>query len=296
LRILVTGGDGQLGRCIAERATEHPELHLVMTSRGDADLSSAGSVAAVVEAARAHVVVNAAAYTAVDEAEDEPALAFRINGEAAGEAAEAAVKVGARFIQISTDYVFDGLSPGPYAEDAAPNPLSVYGRSKLAGEQAARAAQPECLILRTAWIYSPFGRNFVKSIVAAARQRDELSIVDDQHGNPTSAFDLAEGILAMIESWRRGSNAGLGETFHLAGSGRASWRELAEAIMEQCASRGLPAARVRPIATEDWAAKAIRPRNSTFDCRKFAREFDFRMPEWWISLPQVVDRLARVDG
>ena len=202
MRVLVTGQEGQLARSLAERAADHPELDIITTARDLVDLSCAGSVAAAIAAVRPDLVINAAAYTGVDLAEDEPALAFRINAEAAGETAAAALQAGAAIVQLSTDYVFDGESSEPYREDAPANPMSVYGRSKLAGEEAVRAANPLHLILRTAWVYSPFGRNFVKTIVAAARDRDRLDVVDDQHGCPTSALDLADSILAIADSWR----------------------------------------------------------------------------------------------
>ena len=287
MKILVTGREGQLARSLAERAAGHPDLDLIFTSRTEADLSSSGSVAAAIAAARPDMVINAAAYTAVDKAEEEPALAFRINAEGAGEAAAAARMVDAAFIQISTDYVFDGRATQPYREDAPTNPLSVYGRSKLAGEDAVRAANPDHLILRTAWVYSPFGRNFVKSMVAAAGEKDLLSVVDDQQGSPTSAFDLADAVLSIAE--RR---AGFGETFHLAGSGHASWFDLASEVMDQCRHVGLPSAEVRPIRTADWPTKAARPAFAVLDCTKAKRDLGIRLPDWRLSVAETVRRLA----
>ena len=154
-------------------------------------------------------MINAAAYTAVDLAEDEPERAFRVNADAAGEIATATAGK-ARLIQISTDYVFDGRAEGPYREDAEPNPLNVYGRSKLAGEANVRSANPEHLIVRTSWVYSPFGRNFVATMMGAAERNDRLTVVDDQHGCPTSALDLAEGIFAVMDVWSSGSRTGTG--------------------------------------------------------------------------------------
>jgi len=287
MKILVTGREGQLARSLAERAAGHPDLDLIFTSRTEADLSSSGSVAAAIAAARPDMVINAAAYTAVDKAEEEPALAFRINAEGAGEAAAAARMVDAAFIQISTDYVFDGRATQPYREDAPTNPLSVYGRSKLAGEGAVRAANPDHLILRTAWVYSPFGRNFVKSMAAAAGEKDLLSVVDDQQGSPTSAFDLADAVLSIAE--RR---AGFGETFHLAGSGHASWFDLASEVMDQCRHVGLPSAEVRPIRTADWPTKAARPAFAVLDCTKAKRDLGIRLPDWRLSVAETVRRLA----
>lgn len=292
MRILVTGQEGQLARSLAERAAAHPELDVITTARGLVDLSCAGSVAAAIAAVRPDLVINAAAYTAVDLAEDEPALAFRINAEAAGEAAAAAREAGAAIVQLSTDYVIDGKADEPYREDARTNPLSVYGRSKLAGEEAVRAANPHHLILRTAWIYSPFGRNFVKTIMAAAKDREILDVVDDQRGCPTSALDLADAILAIAERRGRGDEAGLGKTYHLAGSGSASWFELAGEVMRHCRRLGLPAAEVRPIASADRPGKAARPVYAVLDCAKIDRDLGLRLPEWRQSLAGTVERLA----
>jgi dTDP-4-dehydrorhamnose reductase len=292
LRILVTGREGQLARSLAERAAAHPDLELVATSRAEADLSSSGSVAKVIAALRPDLVINAAAYTAVDLAEEEPALAFRINAEGAGEAASAARQVGAAFIQLSTDYVFDGAAAEPYREEAPTNPLSVYGRSKLAGEEAVRAANPAHLILRTAWVYSPFGHNFLKTMVGAASTRDSLTVVDDQLGSPTSALDLADGVLSIALAWHDEPAQGRGNVYHLAGPEQLSWCGFARAIMNECRRLDLPAADVQPISTAEWPTKAIRPRNSALDSGKFARDFGFAMPELRVSLGTAVQRLA----
>lgn len=292
MRILVTGQVGQLARSLAEQAAKHPRLEIITTARDLVDLSSAGSVAAAIAAVRPGLVINTAAYTAVDLAEDEPALAFRINAEAAGEAAAAAREAGAAIIQLSTDYVFDGEASEPYREDAPVNPLSVYGRSKLAGEEAVRSANPEHLILRTAWVYSPFGRNFVKTIMAAAQGRDSLEVVDDQHGCPTSALALADMILTLAERRRQGDDAGLGETYHLAGSGPASWFELAGEVMRHCQRLGLPSADVRPITSAERPAKAVRPSYAVLDCSKIDGDLGVCLPEWRQSLAETVERLA----
>jgi dTDP-4-dehydrorhamnose reductase len=238
------------------------------------------------------VVINAAAYTAVDQAEDEPERAFRINGAAAGELAAAAQYAGARFIQVSTDYVFDGSAEGAYTEDAPLAPLGVYGQSKLSGEEQVRRENADHVIVRTAWVYSPFGRNFVKTMMNAAKSRDELTVVGDQVGNPSSALDLADGLLAIANTWSREPSRGLGQTYHLAGTGSVSWCGFAEQIMAECARRGLPAATVRPIRTEDWPTKAARPRNSQLDCSKFERDIGFACPEWRSSTTRVVERLT----
>jgi dTDP-4-dehydrorhamnose reductase len=288
MRVLVTGTEGQLARSLAERAGLHPEIELIAVGRPQLALEVPGSAAAAIAEAAPDIVINAAAYTAVDHAEDEPERAFRINAEAAGEVAEAAAQAGAAVIQLSTDYVFDGQGSGPYREDAAVSPLGVYGRSKLAGEEQVRAANPRHAIVRTAWVYSPFGRNFVKSIMAAATVRERLTVVDDQRGSPSSALDLADGLLAMIDA-----GGGLGETYHLVGRGEASWCEFAREIMDQCAANGLPHVPVDPIRTEDWPTRAVRPRNSVLDSAKFERAFGFSTPDWRSATREVVARLAR---
>ena len=287
MKVLVTGTEGQLVRSLAERARLHPEIELIGVGRPQLDLEIPGSAAAAIASVAPEIVINAAAYTAVDQAEDEPERAFRINAEAAGELAEAAANAGAAVIQLSTDYVFNGQASGAYREDSAVSPLGAYGRSKLAGEEQVRAANPRHAIVRTAWVYSPFGRNFVKSIVAAAGVRDRLTVVDDQCGSPTSALDLADGLLAMISG-----GGGWGETYHLAGAGEASWCEFAREIMIQCEANGLPHVPVDPIRTEDWPTRAVRPRNSVLDSGKFERAFGFVMPDWRSATRDVVARLA----
>lgn len=291
MRVLVTGREGQLARSLADRGVGRG-FDLLFVGRPDLDLERPGSAAAAIAAARPDVVVNAAAYTAVDRAEDEPARAMRVNGEAAGEIAAAARDVGAAVIQISTDYVFDGRSPRPYREDDPTGPIGVYGRSKLVGEEAVRAANPRHAILRTAWVYSPFGHNFVKTMLRLAEGRDLLTVVGDQHGNPTSALDLADGILALLGKWRADGGPGTGATWHLSGTGRASWAEFAQAILAEAAALGLPSAEVKPIPGAEWPTRARRPANSCLDCSRFAQATGFVMPDWRQSLREVLSRLA----
>jgi dTDP-4-dehydrorhamnose reductase len=292
MKILVTGSQGQLVQSLIERGAGFPGLSLRAAGRPDLDLEDPASIERVVRAEAPDVIVNAAAYTKVDQAEDEPDRAFRINAAAAGELAAAARKAGARLIQISTDYVFDGDADVPYTEEARTNPLGVYGRSKLEGEELVRSETPDHLIVRTAWVYSPFGQNFVKTMMRLGRDRDSLSVVADQHGNPSSALDLADGLLTAISVWRQDSRRGLGETFHLAGSGPATWFEFAEHILAECKRLGISSATVCPISTEDWPTKAARPRNSMLDCAKFVRSFDFRAPDWRQSASETIKRLT----
>lgn len=287
MRVFSIGTEGQVARSLAERVARHPAIELVARGRPELDLETPGSAAAAIAKAAPDLIINAAAFTAVDQAEAEPGRAFRINADAAGEIAHAAARIGAPIVHLSTDYVFDGTGEGPCREDAPTNPLGVYGRSKLAGEEQVRAANPRHAIIRTAWVYSPFGGNFVKSIVATASVRDRLTVVDDQRGSPTSALDLADGLLTMVDA-----NEGWGETYHLAGRGEASWYEFAREIMAACAANGLPHIPVDPIRTEDWPTRAVRPRNSVMDSSKFERAFGFAMPDWRTSTHSVVERLA----
>jgi dTDP-4-dehydrorhamnose reductase len=293
VKILVTGRGGQLVNCLVERTAGRAGFEVVALGRGQMDLERPESLGEPIRAVRPDVVINAAAFTAVDQAEDEPERARAVNVEAAGAIAAAARESGARIIQISTDYVFDGTADGPYSEDAPTNPLGVYGRSKLEGEERVRAEAPEHLILRTAWLYSPFGKNFVRTMMHLAEVRDTVSVVADQRGNPTSAYDLADGIVAVLDCWRDDPGRGLGETYHLCGSGEASWCELAAQVMAERRQLGLRAAHVEPISTANWPTRAPRPHFSVLDCSKARKDFGIRLPAWQASVAKVVKRLAR---
>ncbi len=296
MKVLVTGREGQLVRSLVEKAGEFQDLTLLPVGRPDLDLEVAGSVASAVRAARPDVVVNAAAYTAVDQAEDESGMSQRVNADAAGEAAKAAGQLGIPVIQLSTDYVFDGSSKDAYTEDAPANPINVYGRTKFEGEEQVRRLNPDHLILRTSWVYSPFGRNFVKTTMAAARDRDVLRVVDDQRGCPTSALDLAEGLLRVVEDWRSGASTGLGSTYHAACPSAASWFEVAEHVMTECRRLELPSADVVPVSSAEWPTRAKRPLNSVLDSSRFERDFGYRMPDWRKSVTVVVERLAQAEA
>ena len=292
MKILVTGRDGQLARCLADRAGLHPDITLERVGRPALDLERPETIASAIENARPDVVVSAAAYTAVDQAEDEPDRAFLVNAEAAGALAEAARNVGAPIIHVSTDYVFDGNSQAPLDENAPTRPIGIYGKSKLAGEEAVRRATLDHVIVRTAWVYSPYGRNFVKTMLGLAAGRPEINVVADQWGNPSAAHDIADGILAILSGWRNGGAAGLGETYHLAGTGTASWHGFAEHIFAEAARLGLPSARANPIATADWPTKARRPAFSMLNSSRFTADFGYAMPDWRQSTTRVIEALA----
>jgi len=283
MKILVTGRHGQLAQSLAVGGGGE----VLLMGRPELDLAIPGSARSAILTARPSLVVNAAAFTAVDLAETEEPVAHRINADAAGEVAVAACDLGVPIIHISTDYVFDGQATTPFVETAATAPINAYGRTKLAGEEAVRAANADHLILRTSWLISPFGRNFVRTMVDLGAQRDTLSVVADQYGNPTSALDLADAILVIARRWATGDRTGLGETYHLAGTGIASWSDLAVAVQE-IAKTG---ATVTPTTSADWPTPAGRPAYSALDSGKFARDFGYNMPEWRQSLGPIVARL-----
>ena len=292
--MLVIGRSGQLALSLAERAPQHG-IELLIAGRPEFDLADARAIRETVRASGAETIINAAAYTAVDKAEDEPDLAHQINAIAPAWLAEAAAECGARLIHVSTDYVFEGNGERAWIEDDVTSPASVYGRTKLAGEEAIRERLDRHAIVRTAWVYSPFGSNFVKTMLALAQTRPELRVVGDQIGNPTSALDLADGLLAMVAGWREDPEQGLGRTYHLAGTGSVSWADFAREVFALSASRGGPAANVTAIASAEWPAKAPRPLNSRLDSTRFHETFGYAPPPWQESLATVVDRLLASD-
>jgi dTDP-4-dehydrorhamnose reductase len=295
MRIVVTGREGQVVRALIERGASLGH-EIVAIGRPDLDLAGdAGPIARALEAARPAAIVSAAAYTAVDQAEAEPDLATAVNVDGAAAVAHAAHALGVPLIHLSTDYVFDGTKRVPYVEDDPTGPTGVYGRSKLAGEQAVLAAHDDVAILRTAWVYSPFGANFVKTMLRLAADRDEIGVVADQVGNPTSALDIADGILAVaanLAGSRAPERRGL---FHMTGAGEASWAEFATEVFAASAAAGGPSARVRAIATSDFPTPARRPANSRLDCSKLAGAHGIRLPDWRQSTAIVVARLLGAD-
>lgn len=295
LRIAVTGWTGQVVCAMLERVPVGVEV--VALRRPELDLAIPRTVAPVLRAARPDVIVNAAAYTAVDQAESEPDLAMRINGQAAGEAARAAATLGIPVIQLSTDYVFDGALDRPYREDDPTGPISAYGASKIAGEQAVAAATANHAILRTAWIYSPFGKNFVRTMLRLAETRDEVAVVADQTGCPTSALDIADAIFAVARNLTgRTDEASLRGVFHMSAAGEAVWADVAEAIFAERERLGGKPVRVKRIATADYPTPARRPANSRLDCNKLGLAHGVRLPEWQGSLRACVERLLKEQG
>jgi dTDP-4-dehydrorhamnose reductase len=288
-RVAVTGAKGQVATALVEKAG--PDFEILTLSRPYFSLEDRDSVLAGIEAARPDVVVNAAAYTAVDMAESEEDLAMRVNGEAAGHVAEAAARVGAPLLQLSTDYVFDGTLNRPYREDDPTGPTGAYGRSKLAGEEQVGRLCPNSAILRTAWIYSPFGANFVPTMLRLNETRDEVGVVADQRGNPTSAFDIADALLAIARRIRDDSSPALRGVFHMTGSGEASWADFAEAIFDEARARGRRLTRVRRISSAEYPTPARRPANSRPDNEKLRRAYGLELPNWRASLAACCARL-----
>ncbi|TJV06781.1 MAG: dTDP-4-dehydrorhamnose reductase [Mesorhizobium sp.] len=291
MRLVVTGRDGQVAASLLEAGQSRAGVEVIAIGRPEFDLARPDTVFDAISAAKPDVVVSAAAYTAVDQAEDEPDLAFAVNAAGAGKVAEAAARLGVPVIHLSTDYVFDGTKAEPYVETDATAPLGVYGASKLAGEQAVAAANPRHLILRTAWVYSPFGRNFVKTMLRLAADRDEVSVVADQWGNPTSALDIADAILHAAAMLHRNKDIAVFGTYHLAGTGETNWSGFARHILDTSLAFGGPWARVRDIATMDYPTKARRPANSRLSSAKFASAFGWKAPDWRQSTEAVVCRL-----
>ncbi len=283
---MVLGRTGQVGAALCGLLARRG-IAAVGTTRAEADLSRPDTLRELVRRVRPSVVINAAAYTAVDRAESEPELARLINAAASGVLAEQAARLGVPLIHYSTDYVFDGTASQPYDESAAPHPLSVYGASKLAGEQAIGAAGGRHIILRTGWVYGPTGANFLLTMRRLMRERDEVRVVNDQFGAPTSAAFLAEATLAVL----RAKQAPTG-TYHVAAGGRTTWFGFAERIQVLLSEReSLRCTRVVPIATAEYPTPARRPRWSVLDTTKFQQTFGVLPTPWEQQLEAVVGEL-----
>jgi dTDP-4-dehydrorhamnose reductase len=292
IRIAVTGRQGQIARALSEAG---PALDVEIINLGlpQLNLAAPETVGPALKNAAPDVVVNAAAYTAVDQAEREPENAFAVNGVGAGAAAEAARALGVPIIQLSTDYVFDGSKTSPYSEEDLVAPAGAYGASKLAGEKAVVAATGDHIILRTAWVYAPYGKNFVRTMLALAEIRDEVRVVDDQLGTPTYAPDIAIAIVGIARNILRNSTDPLLRgTFHLAGGEEASWAGFASAIFAFLAAKGRRTPALTPIATTDYPTAARRPANSRLNCAKLARVYGIKLPSWRDSLGICLERLT----
>lgn len=287
--IFVIGQSGQVARALIERAGD--ETSLVAMGRPDLDVCNKESIDEAMTRLRPSIVVNASAYTAVDKAEEEEAAAFAVNRDGPHNLALACKQAGIPLIHISTDYVFDGSKDEPYAEADQTEPLGVYGRSKLAGEHAIASVLDEHIILRTAWVYSPFGGNFVKTMLRLASGRNEINVVVDQIGCPTSAHDIAGAILALSKKIEEGE--AVYGTYNLVGTGETSWHGLAAEVFALSATIGGPFAKVHPIPSSEFPTKATRPANSRLDGTKLAQDYGIAMPHWRDSLRDCVTRLIK---
>jgi dTDP-4-dehydrorhamnose reductase len=285
VKVLVIGRSGQLARALARRAVAHG-LSLQAIARPELDLTLPARVEAALGAQSFDVVINAAAYTAVDNAEDDRERAHMINAEAAGILAGEAARAGKPIVHVSTDYVFDGDKGAPYLEDDPTGPTGAYGASKLEGERCVLGANQRAVVLRTSWVFDAEGANFVRTMLRLAKTRDEVSVVADQRGCPTFADDLADAALTIAA---RPEHFGL---YHCAGAGETSWAAFAEEVFAQSRARGGPAAAVRPISAADYPTRAKRPSDSRLDCAKLARDYGVRLRPWREALSACMNEIA----
>lgn len=292
MRLLVLGQAGQVA--VALSRLRHSDVLVTCAGRPDLDLEAEASVARAIARHAPHVVVNAGAFTAVDRAESEPDKAFAINAKGAGNAAAACAEAGIPIIHISTDYVYSGRKTTPYMESDPTGPVNVYGRSKLAGEAAVAANNPDCLILRTAWIYAPWGANFARTMLRLAQERDVVRVVADQFGAPTYAPHLAEAILHVARKIRPGFNTGWRGVYHMTSGGAASWADFAEHLFSASSRRNGPYARVERITTAEYPTPAARPALSVLSNAKLRDTFGVELPNWQAGADAFVEAYPEV--
>lgn len=291
LKILVAGSTGQVAQSLVEAASLRENIDLSATGRPTLDITQAASITSALDAFQPDLIINAAAYTAVDKAETEREAAYLVNETGPRLLAEAAHEAGIPFVHLSTDYVFNGQGKEPYKESDPVDPLGIYGSSKFAGEEAVRQTHTHHLILRTAWVYGVYGGNFLKTMLRVAESRDELGVVADQRGAPTSSHDIAEALLDLalavtgddpVEAWG---------TYHMTAQGNAVWADFAEAIFSVSVRHDGPSARVNRITTGDYPTPAARPAYSVLDCSAFEQTFGIALPHWEASVASVVSRI-----
>lgn len=301
MKILVTGVHGQVGHALLK--TLEGDYEIVALDRTQLDLSDTDAIRRVVQSVRPTLIINPAAYTAVDKAESEPALAHSINTVAPGVMAEEAAKLNASLIHFSTDYVFDGKKQTPYVETDAVNPLSVYGRTKLAGELAIQSVGLPHLILRTSWVYGPHGKNFLKTMLRLSAERDQLKVVADQWGAPTSSNAIAYAVNQLLNVWEMNTASQSG-VYHFTNSGSTTWHGFTCAILDayevQAVRLGLPPLKVKAnsvgaITTADYPTPAVRPHNSRLDQAKLNQTFGVALPAWEQSLQAVMQLIQDFD-
>ena len=282
--ILVTGCNGQLGNEMQLLSAGHPDFNYFFTDVKELDITDENAVKAFIEANSIDCVVNCAAYTAVDKAEADEARADVLNHVAPGYLARAVHARGGQMVHVSTDYVFDGTAHVPYREDAPTCPAKAYGRTKLAGEEAVKQECPESAIIRTAWLYSTFGNNFVKTMLRLGREKESLGVIFDQIGTPTYARDLAAAIFAVLE---QGIVPGI---YHFSNEGVISWYDFTKAIHRIA---GIAGCKVRPLHTEEYPAPAARPHYSVLDKTKFKETYHIEIPYWEDSLEECIQKLEQ---
>jgi len=293
IKLLVAGAQGQVARSLVEAAKERNVI-LDALGRPELDLTIPDTIRRSIEKTKPDFVINTAAYTAVDKAENEPETANAINHLGAAALSQICSDRNIPIIHLSTDYVFDGRKPQPYDETDPTSPLGVYGSTKLAGELAVAKANHAHIILRTAWVYSPYGHNFVKTMLQLAKSRSELSVVDDQLGCPTYAPHIADAILQIVENLTNSSER---ETiwgiYNIAGSGETTWCGFAREIFENSAKHGEKEVTVSPISTKEYPTPARRPENSRLACNKLNQVFGVTMPDWQTGVSDCVSRLLQ---
>ncbi|HZR02081.1 MAG TPA: dTDP-4-dehydrorhamnose reductase [Burkholderiales bacterium] len=298
MKLLLLGKDGQVGWELGRALS--PLGELVACGRREVDLTDLGALRQHVRHVRPDVVVNAAAYTAVDRAESEPDMAYRVNAEAVRVLAEEAARLGALLVHYSTDYVFSGNQDSAYVEDDETAPLSVYGASKLQGELNIRQAAARHLIFRTSWVYAARGTNFAKTILRLAREREELRIVADQHGAPTSAEFIADATALALHGLMNDRMSQWFGTYHLSASGSTSWFEYAVHLLTLAQARGMrlkvEPQEVRAISTSEYPVAAKRPAYAVLNCDKLARVFGLQLPDWRYHLSRFVDEISGNEG
>ena len=288
MRLLLLGAGGQLGQEISAAANN---VDLIGRTRAQTDIADSTAVTAAFDEAQPDIVVNAAAYTKVDKAESERDEAYRVNAAGAGVVASVCARAQIPLIHISTDYVFDGTKPDPYVETDLTGPLGIYGASKLAGEDAVRERHKKHLILRTSWVYGRFGSNFLKTILRLASERDELTIVADQRGSPTSTGDLAHAILRLAPRLVSGADDADWGTYHFTGEGETNWCQFADEILS-CREKWVGSRpNLKPITTAEYPTPARRPLNSVLDNRLFRTRFGLASKPWRQSVSESVDAL-----
>ena len=290
-RLLVTGGDGQVGQ--AMRTIDAPDgMELVFPSRQDFDLSDAEGMRAALFGSHYDGVINLAAYTAVDKAEENAQEAFLVNCDGPAQLADLTAELGIPLVHVSTDYVFSGELDRPYREEDATGPINVYGASKEAGEREVRARNLNHAIVRASWVVSPYRSNFVKTMIRLAAERETLRVVDDQRGAPTSASELAGVLLQIATSLTASSETPRG-TFHFSNAGNASWAEIAEEIMRQLTQYGRKSANIERIATSEYPTPARRPKNSSLDTSAISEAFSIRPDNWRDAIGVIVSDIVK---